>query len=443
MLVSDLKSPENQGRIAMETLERKVTYLELAERVQESVSSLIGAGVRGLCIDSGDPFFVFSWAAACVERGLPVVLGSLERLLDWEDHHKKRVSVTHSCDGKSLSVLSKERASEGSLELGPKDVVIMTSGTTGKPKLAVRSWESLGHAVHERQTIRGRRWLLTYEVNRYAGLQVFLFALRNAGTLIYSQVLNFENLRRLLLDKRPHCVSATPTFWNQILRTVPRDELMGVPMEVATLGGEACSQKVLDALKEIFPKSKLTHIYASTEAGVGISVSDGLAGLPVEILEKGHRGTEIKIVDGELLLRTPTAIDSYLGGDSVVDDDGFVASGDMVHVESGRIIFTGRKSARLNIGGFKVDPTELEDVANSVAGIVISHFKGRPNPILGQILVCDIVVREGHDPQKVVGALREVMAKRPRHHFPRDIRVVDEIACSASGKIKRNGNEDQ
>ncbi len=60
-------------------------------------------------------------------------------------------------------------------------VTILTSGTEGQPKAARHTWQSLARPV--RITDQPQRWLLTYRLHLYAGLQVMLQALLNHGTL--------------------------------------------------------------------------------------------------------------------------------------------------------------------------------------------------------------------------------------------------------------------
>ena len=51
---------------------------------------------------------------------------------------------------------------------------------------------------------------------------------------------------------------------------------------------------LLNALRKSFPMARITHTYASTEAGLGISVSDGLAGFPVRFLESSKGSVDLK-----------------------------------------------------------------------------------------------------------------------------------------------------
>ena len=76
------------------------------------------------------------------------------------------------------------------------------------------------------------------------------------------------------------------------------------------LSGEIVGQAVLDNLRAVFPQAGLGHAFASTEAGVGFEVDDGLEGFPAHFAEAGAGDVDIKIEDGTLRLRSPRAASS-------------------------------------------------------------------------------------------------------------------------------------
>src|SRR4029434_9911963 len=97
-------------------------------------------------------------------------------------------------------------------------------------------------------------------------------------------------------------LSATPSFWRKLAFGGLLDRLS---LRTVTLGGEAADQLILDLLASRFPKAAIRHIYASTEAGVGFSVSDRIAGFPATFLHQPPPGVELRVrqADGMLLLK--------------------------------------------------------------------------------------------------------------------------------------------
>ena len=90
------------------------------------------------------------------------------------------------------------------------------------------------------------------------------------------------------------------------------DLLRKVPLVQITLGGEVVDQPVLDKLRSLYPGARQVHIYATTELGRCFSVSDGLAGFPASYLNAPlPDGTELKVEDEELLIRSPNSMRMY------------------------------------------------------------------------------------------------------------------------------------
>ncbi|WP_394494182.1 AMP-binding protein [Shewanella sp. ENK2] len=114
--------------------------------------------------------------------------------------------------------------------------ILATSGTTGEPKLASYSLYSLT-ATAQKNIARGTEfiWGLSYDINRFAGLQVYLQALVAGSRLVVpSKNETIATLIQLYVDNHVNCLSATPSFWRKALM-VPSHKR--VPLKRITLGG--------------------------------------------------------------------------------------------------------------------------------------------------------------------------------------------------------------
>ncbi len=72
-------------------------------------------------------------------------------------------------------------------------------------------------------------------------------------------------------------ISGTPSHWRKLLMS---GSASGFSPRYVRLSGEIADQAVLDGLSRAFPAASIGHAYASTEAGVGFAVNDGLEGFP-------------------------------------------------------------------------------------------------------------------------------------------------------------------
>ena len=170
--------------------------------------------------------------------------------------------------------------------------IFMTSGTTGKPKNIFHSFNSLTEKIKVNNLDFKIRWGLVYEHTRFAAMQVILQSLLSKSVLIIPDDFSFNSITKALLINRATHISATPTMWKKFLLD---GKLKKLDLKQITLGGEIAHQSLLNNLKKSFSKARITHIYASTEAGAGFSVKDNMEGFPAKWLTDGTDQCELYI----------------------------------------------------------------------------------------------------------------------------------------------------
>lgn len=317
--------------------------------------------------------------------------------------------------------------------------ILLTSGTTGVPKLVRHTLATLTGAMAANSGTLGHGavWSTFYDMRRYGGLQIFLRAMLGGGSMVLSSALESvgDFLGRARAQNVSH-ISGTPSHWRRALMSAAVHEI--APRYVR-LSGEIADQAILDHLRTTFPDADIAHAFASTEAGVAFDVGDGLSGFPAGYL--GRRGdVEMRVVDGSLRIKSGRNALGYLGDVSQpFDDDGFVDTGDMVELQDGRYHFVGRRGGVINIGGQKVHPEEIEAVINRHPGVRMSVVRARKNPITGAIVVADVVATAEDAPldalrMEILAACRGTLA---RYKVPASIRFVPAIEVAASGKLAR------
>jgi acyl-coenzyme A synthetase/AMP-(fatty) acid ligase len=320
--------------------------------------------------------------------------------------------------------------------------VLLTSGTTGAPKMLVHSFASLtapiGSGVGPRADVV---WGTFYDIRRYGGLQIFLRAVLGPGSFVLSGAGEpiGDYLVRLGAHGATH-VSGTPSHWRRALMS---PEARAIAPRYIRLSGEIADQGILNALHSFYPEATVGHAFASTEAGVGFEVNDGLEGFPVSMV--GAPGdVEIKVVDGSLRIRSARNAARYLGEDSsLTDDEGFVDTGDMVERRGDRYYFLGRRSGLINVGGLKVYPEEVEAAINRHPAVRMSMVRSRKSPITGSLVAADIVLRaEPGAGGMIVDFTREILqichdCLAP-HKIPATLRFVPALDIADAGKLARH-----
>lgn len=314
--------------------------------------------------------------------------------------------------------------------------LVPTSGTTSAPKLVVHNFESLARAALAGRNITAspQVWAMLYDVTRFAGYQVFFQAALSGHTLVFAG-LDTPMDERVSLFARSGVthVSATPTLWRKIMMCPASADLS--PIQV-TLGGEAADQATLSSLAAKYPQARVTHIFASTEAGVGLSVSDGRAGFPTSYIEKSFHGVEIRLTDGRLHVRAETQPSGYAGNVPLAEGDGWIDTGDLVHVDGDRFFIIGRESGIINVGGDKVVPELVRDALLACDIVHEAVVYGKKNPFTGALVAADVVLSESINKDDAREIISEFLAKRlSSPQRPRLLRFVPEIAASATGKV--------
>lgn len=371
---------------------------------------------------------------------LLVVDDSLEdsQLEKFEAKLEAAFRVTTAGDSLKVTQLDRSKQREGTGEVAT-EWVIPTSGTTGEPKLIAHDLESLTRSVKSPTANSAKIcWGLLYSPTRFAGIQVILQALAGGSALaVPSSMSDLRNAVATLSACGCNALSATPSLWRKLAFS---GLLASLDLRYVTLGGEAPDQKILDTLREHYPAATIRHIYASTEAGVGFSVSDGRIGFPVEYLQKPPPGVELKLTDqGMLLLRPARQRQKLLsGGDGLVDVDGWITSGDLVELRGDRCYFLGRENGAINVGGQKVHPTAVEAVLLELPEVRAARIFGKPNPILGSLVAAEIVAQPEVDTASLKQRILEHCKGRlERFQIPAMIHFVDDFDLTPAGKVKR------
>ena len=326
----------------------------------------------------------------------------------------------------------------------PTEWLMLTSGTSGVPKIVGHTLEGLTGAIVADGPARGTPpvWATFYDIRRYGGLQIFLRAIIGGGSMVLSvpgePVADYVARLR---EKSVTHISGTPSHWRKLLMSGAASDF---PPRYVRLSGEIADQAVLDGLSRAFPAASIGHAYASTEAGVGFAVNDGLEGFPATMIGTNRDGVEMKVEDGSLRIRSTRAAHAYVGRQAGVltDAEGFVDTGDMVERRGDRYHFVGRRGGIINIGGLKVHPEEIEAVINRHAEVRMSRARSRRSPITGAIVVADVILADGDSAGRSDKIRNEILANcrasLAPHKVPAVIRFVPSLDVTAAGKLARH-----
>lgn len=347
-----------------------------------------------------------------------------------------RVSSFIHCDGK---IVPKAYSSPGRCET---EWVLLTSGTTGVPKLVVHTLASLAGAIGSEPGDGRVIWSTFYDIRRYGGLQILLRAILTGSSLLLAdaQRSTEDFLARVGAHGVTH-ISGTPSHWRRALMS---SSARLIAPEYIRLSGEIADQGILNHLAQVYPQARIAHAFATTEAGVAFDVNDGMTGFPCSVLARTP-GVEMKVENDSLRIRSPRTASRYLNElhGPLRDADGFVDTTDILDLRNERYHFVGRRDGVINVGGLKVHPEEVEEVINRHPKVRMSLVRTKKSSMIGSLVVADVVLRSAPGPesggdrhilQDILLRCREELAS---HKVPSTINFVSKLAVADSGKLIR------
>jgi len=192
-----------------------------------------------------------------------------------------------------------------------------------------------------------------------------------------------------------------------------------------------------DMLKlcQLLPKTRLYNTYASTETGIIATYNYNDGSCIAGCLGKPLPHSAVFITDdGRIACKGDTLMASCNG--VPLREDTFVTN-DKGYIDTeGRLHIQGRSDDIINVGGYKICPTEIEDAALSHPSVADCLCIAQPHPILGECTELLVVTTEGYQFDKRDIA-RHIASHIERYKVPLLYRQVAHIERTANGKPDR------
>lgn len=302
-------------------------------------------------------------------------------------------------------------------------ITLYTSGTTGIPKKVSHDFKSITRFVKVSERNEKSIWGFAYNPTHMAGIQVFFQALLNGNSIIRLFGLDTKDIYAEITNNGITHISATPTFYRLLL---PCNETFP-SVERITSGGEKFNEKIFKQLNQVFPNAKITNVYASTEAGTLFASQNDIFSVRPEYESLIHFENNELLIHSSLMGRTETNIEEWYN------------TGDIIEIVSQKPLnfrFVNRKSEMINVGGYKVNPLEVEEAILTLSGIKNVRVFPKQNSVLGNIICCEVVANSNQITESSIRTF--LQSKIQEFKIPRIIRFVDSLSTTRTGKLKRN-----
>ena len=323
----------------------------------------------------------------------------------------------------------------------PGRFVILTSGTTGRPKGAPRSAPtSLDPVVALLSVIplkAGGTTVVASPLFHAWGFAQWLVALVLGSTVVLNGPFDAERTLASVEEHRADALVAVPVMLRRLLAVETAYDTSS--LRVVAVSGSALPPDVATAFLDRFGEV-LYDLYGSTEvAWVSIATPADLREAPGSVGRPPY-GTSVELVDadesgtGRIFAGNGLTIEAYTSGESKETRDGLMATGDLGRWDDdGRLYVVGREDDMVVSGGENVFPGPVEDLLSAHPGVADVAVVGVPDEEFGQRLRA-VVVRA--DASLTEDAVRDaVRAGLARHFVPRDVVFVDALPRNPAGKV--------
>lgn len=321
--------------------------------------------------------------------------------------------------------------------------VVHTSGSGGRPKGVVLSRAAFAASAAASEARLGwredDRWLLSLPPAHVGGLSIVTRCLLARKAVVLGAGLGAAGALALIADERVTLASVVAATLRRLLDASGGNRAPA-SLRAVLVGGGPCPTRLLgDAAARGWPVLATyglteTCSQAVTQEPGSDPIGSG-AGRPLP-------GIEVRIEDGEILLRGPVLMSGYLPAGAHADPltpDGWLRTGDLGSLdEEGRLHVLGRRDDVIVTGGENVSPLEVEDALAAFPGVREALVFAVPDESWGALVAAALVV-ERTRPLADVELLAHLATRLAPFKRPRRIAVVGELPLGPNGKPDRRG----
>lgn len=370
--------------------------------------------------------------------------------------NSENVVLNESSDS-SEAVNSKEFSLPASDDLSE---ILFTTGTTGKSKgievtfgcniaIAQNVIDSVGMEKDEIE-------LITTPINHSLAIRRSYGAIYNGSSIVLTDGIKFvEDFFKLLDRYKITAITFVPAILEQVLKFAKdRFATYDNQFHYIQLGSAPLSETNKEILTKMFPTTRLYNTYGATESGCTVILEFSKYGHKKKCIGRTTVNTEILFVDdkrniveaslekpGILAFKGKMNMRSYYKEPEitkeVMDENGVVYTNDLGYLgEDGLVYLLGRKGDVINMGGIKIAPTEIEEVAMKHEMIKDCACIPIKDEITGEAPKLFVTLNEGYQlDQKELS--KYLLSKLESLKVPKTFEVIDEIPRTFNGKIIR------
>jgi len=329
------------------------------------------------------------------------------------------------------------------------ELIMLTSGTTGPPKGARR----INRAPAARDL--GLIDVVPYRLNDVThvasplyhawGLTQATIALSSGSTVVLRRKFTPRSCLDAVVAHEVTVLAVVPVMLKRLL-VEAADDLQLPSLRLTLSSGNVLSASLAERWIDRFGLN-LYNIYGSTETAIAsVATPDDLIEAPGTV-GRPPKGVTVAILDdndlpspphhmGRVFTANNMQFDGYTDGTDRVRHGDLMATGDLGFTDdAGRLFVDGRENDLIVTGGENVFPSEVEDVLEQHPSVGQAAVVGLPDDEYGQRIVAFVVASGAFDTEILQEWVKGELAAFKR---PREIRVVDALPMTTTGKVIRH-----
>ena len=410
---------------------RTLSYSLLWQSIQEKASRLKAEGLREgepyVFVTTQDEHFVVTYCAVHL-------CGAIAVPLEASMPQERQQQIRDEVNGK----LSNCKCSD----------ILYTTGTTGQAKgviLSAEAWNANAENLTDRLGFSQEQlFIICGPLNHLGSLSKIYPTLMNGATLYIMEGLKdldaFFSVFELPYQK--FATFLVPSSIRMLLQVASKNlAAVASKIDFIETGAAPISQADMERLRQVLPSSRLFNTYASTETGIVCSYEFSKYGCEPGLLGKPMKHSSVRInEDGRVVCSGATIMSGYWGAPELTAQvliNNEIYTSDIGTINSqGMLRLQGRQGDVINVGGYKVNPTEVEDAVSGFEPIADCICIPAQHILLGTVPKLLYVPKQGQEvkPKDIADFLRGHIES---YKIPLLYEAVENIKRTYNGKLDR------
>jgi len=366
-------------------------------------------------------------------------------------------------------VLKRSSAAAVEVELSPDDLgwIQYTGGTTGAPKGAMLSHCNAAHNILSINKWLGWQWgegvlLSGFPMFHIAGLTVCESAIFFGWTqVLIPNPRDTAHICKEIQKYKPTNMANVPSLYQMLMADPKFRELDHSTLGTCISAAAPFPKESQVELESIIGESKLLELYGMTETSPVSTMNPSKGKKKLGTVGMPFMNVECKLVDpatgeevplgeaGEICLKGPLVMQGYFNKPeetrTAIDEQGYMHTGDVAIMdEEGYLTLVDRTKDMINVGGFKVFSSKVEDALAKHPAIGILALIGVDNPqrpgseiVKAYVQLDPVFQYDGDEEALKEDITRFAKEKCSPYEVPKVIEIIEEMPLTAVGKIDK------